>query len=243
MICAIMQPTYIPWMGYFDLIDKVDKFVFYDNVQLAKRSWQVRNRLKGSNGELWLTIPITKTKSRNETLILNAVPNINEKWIKNHLRSIELNYKKAKSFESVFELLRNEYVEQVSLADFNINLIKTISRKIGIKTDFIRSSEIEGIIGQKDDRLVQICQALKINKYLSPQGSADYINETTKGGLFVSKEIDLFYHDYKHPEYQQLFKKFMPYTGIYDLLFNVGFDNALQIIRSGRKNNIHFTNL
>lgn len=79
MICAIMQPTYIPWIGYFDLIDKVDVFVFYNDVQLTKRSWQVRNRIKVPNGEVWLTIPIKKTKKRNETLIMDALPNPDDK--------------------------------------------------------------------------------------------------------------------------------------------------------------------
>lgn len=84
MICAIMQPTYIPWIGYFDMMDKVDTFVFYDDVQLSKRSWQVRNRIKGINGEIWLTIPVRKNTDRENTFINQAKINSSEKWLTKH---------------------------------------------------------------------------------------------------------------------------------------------------------------
>lgn len=243
MICAIMQPTYIPWIGYFDIIDKVDEFIFYDNVQLTKRSWQVRNKIKGVNGEIWLTIPISKTKDRDETLIQNAILNKNENWINNHLKSIEFNYKKAKHFHEVYEFLKPMYFNSNFLGEFNIAFIKSISKIIGIKTKFLNSSDLKGISGKKDDRLVQICKTINSTSYLSPQGSASYINENVFGGLFVKNNISLFYHDYNHPKYKQLYKTFIPYIGIFDLLFNEGFSNSLEIIREGRKNNIYYTDL
>ncbi len=243
MICAIMQPTYIPWIGYFDLIDKVDIFVFYDDVQLAKRSWQVRNRIKSSNGEVWLTLPIKKTKKRDDLIIKEALLNNEEKWIKKHLNTIKLNYKKSKFFNEVYPDIENVYFNATLLSDFNIKLIKLISRRIGINTTFINSSSLQNIEGQKDFRLVQICKALQIKKYLSPQGSAEYINEKQKGGEFVNNNIELYYHNYKHPQYKQLYNNFIPYLGVLDLLFNEGVDNSLDIIRSGRLNNIYYKDL
>ena len=243
MICTIMQPTYIPWIGYFDLIDKVDTFVFYDDVQLAKRSWQVRNKIKSANGELWLTLPVKKTKKRDDLLINEALLNNEEKWNKKHLNSIALNYKKSEYFNDVFEIIEGVYVKAIQLADFNIELIKLISNKIGITTEFINSSSLKDIKGQKDYRLVQICKAINSNIYLSPQGSANYINEVNKGGEFVKNNIDLYYHAYKHPIYKQLYSEFIPYIGIYDLLFNVGFKKSIDVIRAGRLDNIHYKDL
>ncbi len=242
MICAIMQPTYNPWLGYFDMIDKVDIFVFLDDVQLAKRSWQVRNRIKGANGEIWLTIPIKKTAKRDEIRIKDALPNYEQNWTDKHLKTIEHNYKKAKYFNEVFPFIENHFSKKAeSLAEFNSQLIMDIAKKIGTSTVFKYSSQLN-VEGNKDVKLVNICKKLDTEEYLSPQGSAVYINQHHKGGEFVTNNIDLYYHDYEHPVYKQLYGEFLPYMGILDLLMNEGFEKSLEIIQAGRKENIHYLN-
>lgn len=243
MIIAVMQPTFIPWLGYFDMIDKVDLFIYYDDVQLEKRSWQVRNKLKNTNGEFWLNVPISKTKSRNETFINNAEINYNENWIKNKIKSIEFSYKKSPYFEEVFPFICSVFKEYNLLADFNINMIENIKDKIGITTKTIRSSKILDINGNKDNRLVEIIKKLGFKNYLSSPGSINYINRYSKGGAFVKNDIELYYNNYEHPIYKQLNNDFIPYLGVFDLLFNEGFNNSLKIIVSGRKNNIHYNNI
>ena len=146
------------------------------------------------------------------------------------LKTMEYNYKKAPFFYEVFDFLIPFYNKTENLSDFNSSLIMEISKKIGITTNFVFSSGLKNISGHKDEKLVNICKKLKIDQYLSPQGSASYINKTHTGGEFVKNNIMLFYHNYSHPEYPQLFGKFVPYLGIYDLLFNVGFANALEIL-------------
>ena len=241
MKCAIMQPTYNPWLGYFDLMDKVDIFVYLDDVQLVKRSWQVRNRIKTPQGELFLTVPIKRLKSREETLIKDAVINDSENWRQKHLKSIELNYRKAKFFDSVFPFVENLILNDFQLlGDFNINLIENIKKTIGIKTPTIRSSEIPSVKGKKDELLANICKLLNADIYISPQGSAVYIEKETPGGAFVKKGIELYYHNYEHPVYNQLHGKFLPYMGIIDLLFNEGFEKALDIIKEGRRKDFHY---
>jgi len=236
-----MQPTYNPWLGYFDLMDKVDIFVYLDNVQLVKRSWQVRNRIKTPQGELFLTIPIRKLKSREETLIKDAVINDDESWRQKHLKSIELNYRKAKFFDSVFPFVKNLILNDFQfLGDFNINLIEKIKKAIGINTLTIRSSEISSVKGKKDELLANICKLLNADIYISPQGSAVYIEKETPGGAFVKRGIELYYHNYEHPVYNQLHGEFLPYMGIIDLLFNEGFENALDIIKEGRRKDFHY---
>jgi len=241
MKCAIMQPTYNPWIGYFDLIDKVDVFIFLDNVQLVRRSWQVRNRIKTQKGELFLTIPIRKTKPREELTIKDAEINDDENWRYKHIKAIEYNYRKSPHFEEVFPLIRSLIDNNLRfLADFNINLITTIARRIGIRTPFVRASDLGKVEGKKDVLLVNICKKMNCSEYISPRGSAVYIESQEPGGFFAKNSINLFYHSYEHPVYSQLYGSFLPYMGVFDLLLNEGFEKALEIIKRGRRHDIHY---
>jgi hypothetical protein len=238
--CAIMQPTYNPWLGYFDLIDSVDIFVYLDDVQLEKQSWQVRNRIKTPQGELYLTIPTKRILGLKKTLIKNAHINDKENWREKHLKSIFFFYKKAPYFEEVFPFIENLVNAPFQyLGDFNINFIENIKKRIGIKTKTIRSSSLN-IVGRKDEKLAKICKALNCDFYLSPQGSAVYIEKEKPGGKLVENGIEVYYHNYEHPTYRQLHGDFLPYMGIIDLLFNEGFEKALEIIRKGRRPPIHY---
>lgn len=235
-LIAIMQPTFFPWLGYFDMIDQVDAFIFYDDVQLAKRSWQVRNRVKSANGELYLTVPIKKTKSRDDLLINESLISYEDDWQAKHLKSMESAYKKARYFSQVFPFIKDQYDKKHTyLSSFNCDIISGIAKSIGVETGFIRSSSLEGIEGNKDERLASICLKLGAGQYLSAKGSADYIESAEPGGEIAKKGVSLFYHFYEHPVYNQLYGPFVPYMGIVDLLFNEGFENALAIIRKGRK--------
>src|SRR5580704_12957199 len=100
---AISQPTYLPWLGYFDLIDQVDVFVLLDNVQFEKQSWQQRNRIKTPTGLQWLTVPVI-FRGRFGQLIKDVEIREAEFW-RNHLRAIELNYRRARFFHQYFEEL------------------------------------------------------------------------------------------------------------------------------------------
>ena len=141
-------------------------------------------------------------------------------------------------FEFVFLALRL-FIQE---GNFNSNFIKSIARRIGIKTTLINSSDMPIIEGFKDDRLARICKFLEADTYLSPIGAANYIEQLTPGGELANSHIEVFYHAYKHPEYLQLHGTFIPYMGIFDCLFNVGFDNSLNVIRLGRQNSIHYEN-
>jgi hypothetical protein len=230
-----MQPTFMPWIGYFDMIDQADSFVLYDDVQLAKRSWQVRNRIKTPNGELYLNLPVKKTKHRDDLLICEAELSYDEKWVDKHLKSIEGSYRKAAHFDSVFPFIAQHYEKKYTLlSDFNANFITGVSAKIGIDTTILRATEIPGVSGVKDYRLTDICNKISCREYLSPQGSAAYIEAERPGGELANQGIQLYYHFYKHPVYQQGYGDFLPYMGITDLLMNEGFENSLSIIRSGR---------
>lgn len=232
-----MQPTYIPWMGYFSLIDKVDEFVFLDSVQIVGRSWQVRNRIKFEGKEKMLTIPMDKSNDRDKRLIYNT-KYIDSDWKKNHLAIMSQAYKKSAYFDVIFPFICCLYEKEYeSIGDFTENCIRTISEKIGIRTIFSRSIDMD-VVGKKDELLVDICKNIGAEVYISAQGSAAYIEMSNPGGAFTRRGVELYYQNYLHPEYKQVDSPFVSHMGIYDLLFNVGFDNALVIIREGQRQDI-----
>ena len=241
-ICSIMQPTYLPWMGYFDLIDQADHFVFLDDVQLVKRSWMVRNRIKTGQGPLFLTIPVEKTKHRDEQMLHESGIDFSQNWIKKHLNSIEQAYRKAPFFNPVFAFVEEIFNHvPVRLADFNINTIIRIAGKLNMGNVFYRSSSIDTGDLSQAEKLLKICESLNCNVYLSPQGSADYLERDIPGSVFGQSVVTLYYMNYDHPSYSQMNGRFESHMCILDLLFNAGFDRAPEIIRSGRRPKYHFT--
>jgi len=236
MICAISQPTFIPWLGYFDLIDQVDIFVFYDDVQIEKQSWGIRNKIKTNHEFLYLTIPLIKIKGFNEMYYNNTWINTNLKWRAKTIKSIKQFYSKSEFYYENIEFIEELIVDQTKslLSNFNEAIITKISERIGINTKFLNSSVLKSKDGKKDERLVEICKEIKAKSYISPLGSFEYIEKENKYGSFLNSGIQIKYNDYNHPNYKQIGDKFLSHLSIIDLLFNVGKDNCLGIIRSGR---------
>lgn len=235
MICAVMQPTYFPWLGYFDLIDQADQFVFYDDVQYVKQSWQSRNKVLTSSGATFLTVPVYK--SELETPIHTIEIDYRKPWVKKHLKTIYFNYCKNDFFDEVYpvieKLLQAPYP---NLAAFHIAVITAMTEGLGINTALIKSSSLPDTLETKDRRLVEICKNLKASTYISTLGAAVYIEKESEGGALKKSGIDLLYHHYEHPLYTQRgSSEFLPYLCIIDLLMNVGFENSLEVIRSGRR--------
>jgi hypothetical protein len=229
---AISQPTYLPWAGYFDLIDQVDCFVFLDTVQFEKRSWQQRNRIKTPEGLLFLTVPVI-VKGRFEQRIKD-VEIESAFFVRKHLRSIESNYRRAPHFTQYIEefaAILEACSAGTRLADVNIRLVQWLCKAMGIQTPLRRSSEIEAE-GGRGERLLKICRELNANAYLSALGSAgDLLDDLDK---FGAHGIEVSFQNYCHPQYSQLFAPFQPYASAIDLLFNEG-ERALMILRGGRK--------
>jgi len=227
---AIMQPTYLPWIGYFDIMDQVDVFVILDSAQFSRRSWQQRNRIKTATGELMLTVPIL-TKGRREQCIDDALIDASSHFEVSHLSSIRGSYARASFFADEW-LPLSRILESVPkrLVDLNLALIDHFKDALGIGVDVVRSSTLLAS-GHKVDLLVDICERVGAERYLSPLGSKAYIDENN---IFASRGIDLVYHNYRHPTYRQLHGEFLPYMSVVDLLFNEGASASLPMIRSGR---------
>ncbi|WP_372766443.1 WbqC family protein [Pseudoalteromonas sp.] len=245
MIISVMQPTYLPWLGYFDLIDSADKFVFLDNVKLEKSDWHVRNRIKSASGELMLTCAVTTPVGRmsakiNTTEFANGHP-----WRKKHLKSIEACYRKAPFFEQLYPLLKNYFEASHSyrLGQFNIGLIVLLANYMGIESDFYIASELPDMSGVKDGKLVSICQHLQGETYLSPLGAKAYIETNNPGGELVKNGINVLYQNFKHPQYTQLFGDFISHLAVVDCLFNIGPEQTLFLIRKGHQLPVAYSEL
>ena len=214
---AIMQPTYLPWLGYFDLIRRSDVFVLYNSVQFDKRSWQQRNRIRNKAGELMLTVPV-KTKGDFEQKIADVLLDNPKAALHKHLKTIQQSYAKAPNFARFMPGLEEVYGRGfLRLQDLNFALIKFGMEALHLKTEVVFSSELE-TGGTKVEGLLNICKKLGATAYLSPQGSRTYIEENN---LFPENRIALRYHEYEHPHYQQLnYSDFISHLSFIDYLFN-----------------------
>lgn len=225
---AIMQPTFLPWTGYFGLMASVDLFVFLDDVQFDKRSWQQRNRIKTPNGVIWLTVPVL-TKGRRDQKICEAEIQPDAKFPDAMWRTIDMNFAHTPYATRYLPALHDIMVAHTThIGELNIALIEWMAREFGITTTMVRSSATP-VSSAKADRLVDICHAHDVSRYLSPPGSKAYLDNTN---AFSDAGIELDYFDYTHPEYAQLHGAFEPYMSALDLLVNEGPD-AAAILRSG----------
>ena len=226
---AIMQPAYLPWLGYFSLMDCVDHFVFLDSVQFNKRSWQQRNRIKTPTGLLWLTVPVQK-KGKSDQCICDALIDKERSFEKNHMATISQAYAKAPYFKVHRDALFGTFEPPHDrLADLTINICLALAGTLEIKPLFVRSSELD-CTGSKDELLANICEILNADTYISPIGSFDYLHASP---AFAARGIKILYNDYRHPEYSQINGSFEPFMPAIDLIFNEG-GRSIDIIRSGQ---------
>jgi len=225
---AIMQPTYLPWCGYFALIDTVDVFVLLDTVQFTRRSWQQRNRIKTANGPSWLTVPVI-SKGKRDQRICDVQVDTTRDFPANHIKSLTHNYSNTAYFAeygpSLLEILGRGHAQ---LAALTIDLIRLLSSMFELKTPILLASDIEHT-GAKAELLASICTRVGGDTYISPPGSKVYLDESN---ALERQSIDLRYFQYDHPVYEQLYGDFIPYLSAIDLLFNAG-PASQNIIRSG----------
>lgn len=225
---AIMQPTYLPWHGYFELINSVETFVFLDSVQFSKRSWQQRNLIKTPQGLSWLTVPVI-TKGKRSQLIADTLIDKESNFIVKHIKTIEKNYARASFFENesklLFESMSSNYE---NISDLNINLILNICSRLNIRTNFIKSSTLNHS-GIKSDLLASICTILGASEYISTPGSKVYLEESDS---FKKINLPIRYFEYSKPIYKQLWGNFLPNLSIVDMLLNCGDQTNLLIKNS-----------
>ena len=235
MLAAIMQPTFLPWLGYFDLIDQAEMFVFLDTVQFEKQSWQQRNRIRTAKGLEWFTVPVF-IKGRFGQSIRDVVIRTTT-FPDKHIKALKQHYGKTPYYNDHIAELEEIFVSartDPSLARLNIALIRWLSGRLGTPGRVICASELAAE-GQRSTRLVSILRELGATRYLSPIGSLQYL--AADRSVFASAGVQVLVHNYFHPEYRQRYTPFERGVSAIDLLFNEG-PGATEIIRSGRRPSI-----
>lgn len=221
MKVVILQPSYIPWRGFFHQIALADIFVFYDDVKYDKNGWRNRNRIKTPSGAQWLTIPVLSANLERDQVPINQIKiDQHQNWPKKHWYALVSSYSKAPFFKEYMPFFEKVYSSQPDfLSDFTIPLTMELAAKLGIKnTRFVNSSSLEGISGKKTDRLISILTRLGATEYISGPAAKDYLDEE----IFDKHGIKLKYMMYDYPEYPQLYPPYDPYISILDLLFMTG---------------------
>lgn len=227
-----MQPTYLPWSGYFNLLVEADKFVFLDDVQFERQSWQSRNRILLDGKEQMLVVPVKRDGLG--TLINQATISNENNWRRTHWRTLQAAYGKAPYGEQMLSVLKPFYEDEGTqhLSDLNQSIIRAIASALKIDTPVFRASEL-GCEGQRSVRLAKICETLGCDEYLSPRGSEAYLREDNFEEEAAAK---LSFQEFEPAPYQQYRAvRFVSHLSVVDVIANLGFDGArAYVTKEGR---------
>lgn len=215
---AILQSNYIPWKGYFDLINEVDEFILYDQVQYTKNDWRNRNLIKSIQGVQWLTIPV-KHKGKSLQKISEAEVS-HSNWRIKHWKTLVSSYGKSAYFSNYKDVFESLYLDndEINLSQINYLFITTINKILNIETPILHSSDFD-LSGNKTEKLITLCQYTQANEYISGPAAKNYMDEA----LFTQNNIAISWIDYSnYPIYQQLNPPFDHRVSILDLIFNQG---------------------
>lgn len=215
---AIVQSNYIPWKGYFDLINMVDEFILLDDVQYTRRDWRNRNRILTAAGPVWLTVPVDVKGKYSQRI--DEVTIADRNWAGRHWQTLRHTYGRAHGFAEAREAIEAAYrgATHRYLSEVNRHFLRVICHLLGIRTRISWSTDYVHH-GTKTERLVSLLRAAGATEYLSGPSAKAYMDE----GLLQAEGIRLRYMDYAgYPEYRQLFATFVHEVSIVDLLFNAG---------------------
>jgi hypothetical protein len=230
---AIVQSNYIPWKGYFDLINRVDEFILFDDRQYTRRDWRNRNRIKTPRGLAWVTIPVEVKGKYHQRIDETRISDPD--WSERHWDTLAQHYRGASAFRAVEAHVRETYEalsQESRLSIVNRTLIEMVCGMLGIQTTLRWSTEYKGV-GSKTERLLSLCVQSNATSYLSGPAARVYLDET----LFEEAGIAVDYVDYSgYPEYEQLHPPFEHAVTILDLIFSTGADapRYLKSFVSGR---------
>lgn len=214
---VVLQPSYLPWLGYFDQMRKADVFVWYDDVQFDKHGWRNRNRIIGPKGPLWLTVPVLHSGRALQSINSVEIDN-RQSWSQKHLRSVEQIYARAPFRAPVVARLA-EILHQPwkHLVDLNIATTEWLANEFAIETPRHRVSQL-AVEGDRNARLINLCRLFHATRYISGDAARAYLEVDR----FAAAGIKVEWHSYQHPQYPQLHGNFVSHLSALDLLLNVG---------------------
>jgi len=221
VIVTIHQPENLPWLGFFDKIRLADVYVMLDHVQYRRRYFQNRNRIRGAEGALWITVPV-KGKGKYDQPI-NEVQIDNEgsrRWREKSWHSIVRCYRKTPFFGYHSTFLESLYEKTWDrLVDLNETIIRYFLSAFCIKVEIVKSSTL-GVRSEKGDLMLEICGEVGASTYISGISGKEYLDRAK----FAKNNINLEFHQFHHPVYRQVYDPFIPCMSVIDLLFNYGPD-------------------
>jgi hypothetical protein len=229
MKIVILQSNYIPWKGYFELINESDIFCFFDEVQYTKRDWRNRNLLMNYNGKFWMTVPVSKETTKGK---ISEVEFIDSSWQKKHFQKIEKTYFKSPFKNEVLDFLYPFYIEKnwSNLSEFNQTMIMEISKYIGCTTKFVNSRDFDMVDG-KVDRLINLVKKLNGTTYITGTNAKNYLENYQQS--FIENEINLTFKKYgPYLKYNTTSKIYDDYVSIIDLMMNVPQNELIKYITS-----------
>jgi hypothetical protein len=226
--CAIMQPTYLPWPGYFNLMEMADIFVILDDAQFQRSSWHCRNQILLGGKPMFLTVPIKRTGLSSR--LTEAQIDYARDWAKSHEGKVRQAYSRTQSGKLVIEAIMGAWHSRPErLIDLNLSIITALAELLDITTPFVMASDL-GIGGERSDRLLGICKSLGAEHYLSPAGSAEYLRED---GFCNQSDVILHLQNFEYRPYSQFQATgFVPYMSVIDVMANLGSDAASEYIRN-----------
>jgi len=222
----IHQPDFIPWLNFFKRLNLADVFIILDDVQFNRRGFTNRDYLLINKRKTLVTLPVKKS-DRYKSLIKDIEIFYDEKWIKSFLKTIELNYKKTKNFDYIYNFFISLFKKNYSkLIDFNMEIIYFIKSILEIKTKFYFSSNL-GEIGKKTEKIFKICKKFEASKYITGEGALDYLDLKK----FNENNIEIITDIFVNESYKQSSNNFIKGLSILDVLFNEDFNYIKKIIK------------
>ena len=214
---VVLQPGYLPWLGFFDQLRRADVFVYYDDVQYDKHGWRNRNRIKTQTGPQWLTVPV-RHGGEGFPRIVDVEIDGRTPWARKHTASIRQAYARApflgRYMPALEEMLHRKWER---LVDLDFACAGLIADWLGIERRIQRSSAV-GVTGERTERLVNICRHFGAGRYLSGDSAQSYLDVAA----FQAHGIAVEWQQYAHPAYPQLHGAFVPYMSAIDLVLNCG---------------------
>jgi len=222
---AILQPGFLPWLGFFDQMIRSDIFVLYDDVQFDKHGWRNRNRIKTANGVAWLTVPVRHGGLHGQSIRDVRIDN-SKQWARKLVATVRQAYARAPHCEPYVGQLAEVLAEPwESLLDLDVQVMDLMARWLDVGTQMVKASDL-GIQGTQSGRLVEICRHFGADRYLSGDAAKTYLDDQ----LFDKAGIEVVWQDYVHPRYPQLHGEFVPYMSALDLVLNMGPESP-QVVR------------
>lgn len=227
MICAVHQPNYIPYLGFFDKYKKADIFVLYDTAQYSKNDYHNRNKIKIQQGSKWLTIPVAVHLGQK----VREAKIADQNFVGKHLSILKQAYGEADYFkdtfpklEQLYRSLRNEF-----LVDVTIPLLQYFFDIIDDQKRVVLASELEIDPSIKNSAaLIAMCKKLGAHTYVSGVGAKEYLDPH----MFAENDINVVWQDFEHPSYKQVGGGFVPYMSVVDAYCNLGSRGVQQILEN-----------